>query len=120
MKTIVLGPPGTGKTTTMLNKVDEHLKETDPNKIGYFAFTKKAAGEAKNRMLENHPELSNKDLKDNFNNSGLTHFIAVSGFNITILVLFFSFILGFGLRFVTNFIPCTYPFHNFNYFSCAL
>ena len=27
MKTIVLGPPGTGKTTTMLNKVDEHLKE---------------------------------------------------------------------------------------------
>ena len=38
MKTIVLGPPGTGKTTTLLNKVDDHLKQTDPNKIGYFAL----------------------------------------------------------------------------------
>ena len=28
MKTIVLGPPGTGKTTTLLNKVDDYLKET--------------------------------------------------------------------------------------------
>ena len=33
MKTIVLGPPGTGKTTTLLNKVDDYLKETDPDKI---------------------------------------------------------------------------------------
>ena len=24
MKTIILGPPGTGKTTTLLNKVDEN------------------------------------------------------------------------------------------------
>ena len=50
MRTIVLGPPGTGKTTTLLNKVDDYLKQTDPDKIGYFAFTKKAAGEAKKRM----------------------------------------------------------------------
>ncbi len=35
--------PGTGKTTTLLNKVDNYLKETDPDKIGYFAFTQKAA-----------------------------------------------------------------------------
>ena len=39
MKTIVLGPPGTGKTTTLLNKVDDYLKQTDPDKVGYFAFT---------------------------------------------------------------------------------
>ena len=26
MRTIVLGPPGTGKTTTLLNKVDDYLK----------------------------------------------------------------------------------------------
>ena len=34
-----------------------------------------------------------ENLKTNFNNSGLTHFIAVSGFNITILIIFFAFIL---------------------------
>ena len=52
MKTIVLGPPGTGKTHTLLNKVDDYLKETDPDKVGYFAFTKKAANEAKERAMD--------------------------------------------------------------------
>lgn len=37
-------------------------------------------------------ESLSKEIKDNFNNSWLTHFIAVSGFNITILIIFFSFI----------------------------
>jgi len=41
MKTIVLGPPGTGKTHTLLNQVEDYLKNTDPDRIGYFAFTKK-------------------------------------------------------------------------------
>ncbi len=35
------------------------------------------------------------ELKTDFNNSGLTHFIAVSGFNITILVLFFGYIFRY-------------------------
>ena len=52
MKTIVLGPPGTGKTYTLLNKVQDYLKNTDPDKIGYFAFTKKAANEAKARAMD--------------------------------------------------------------------
>ncbi len=52
MKTIVLGPPGTGKTHTLLNEVDNCLKQTDPNKIGYFAFTQKAAYEARDRAME--------------------------------------------------------------------
>ena len=52
MKTIVLGPPGTGKTTTLLNKVDEYLKNTDPDKVGYFAFTQKAAYEARDRAIK--------------------------------------------------------------------
>jgi len=51
MKTIVLGPPGTGKTTTLLNLVDKYLKQTDPNRIGYFAFTQKAAYEARDRAV---------------------------------------------------------------------
>ena len=36
-----------------------------------------------------------QELKTNFNNSGLTHFIAVSGFNITILIVFFSLFLKY-------------------------
>jgi len=52
MKTIVLGPPGTGKTTTLLNKVDTYLKETDPDKIGYFAFTQKAAYHARDEAIK--------------------------------------------------------------------
>ena len=51
MKTIVLGPPGTGKTTTLLNEVDKYLKQTDPDKIGYFSFTQKAAYEARDRAM---------------------------------------------------------------------
>ena len=44
------GPPGTGKTTTLLKQVDKLLAEgVSPNEIGYFAFTRKAAHEARDR-----------------------------------------------------------------------
>ena len=46
-----MGPPGTGKTTTLLNEVDKYLKQTDPDKIGYFSFTQKAAHEARDRAM---------------------------------------------------------------------
>lgn len=35
------------------------------------------------------------ELREDFNNSGLTHFIAVSGFNITLCVIFTTFLFGF-------------------------
>ena len=60
----ILGPPGTGKTTRLLKYVKTFLKLGTPlDKIGYFAFTKKAANEAKGRMLDAFPELTDKKLK---------------------------------------------------------
>lgn len=50
---IVLGPPGTGKTTTLLKRVDEELAAgTPPSKIGYVSFTRRAADEAVSRACE--------------------------------------------------------------------
>lgn len=46
------GPPGTGKTTTLLNQVDSLLAGgMSPTSIGYFAFTRKAAHEARDRAV---------------------------------------------------------------------
>ena len=60
----VVGPPGTGKTQTLLNKVIEYKNAGTPlDRIGYFAFTRKAAYEARNRFLEAFPHLTKKDIK---------------------------------------------------------
>lgn len=50
---IVLGPPGTGKTTRLLSLVESELENgTSPDRIGYVSFTKKAASEASMRAAE--------------------------------------------------------------------
>ena len=60
----LFGPPGTGKTTKLLSYVKTFLKLGTPiDKIGYFAFTTKAANEAVERMLDYHTALEKKDLK---------------------------------------------------------
>ena len=63
MITKIFGPPGTGKTTTLLDYVEKYINKGVPlSRIGYFAFTRKAANEAKQRMLERKPSLNKKDL----------------------------------------------------------
>ena len=50
MRTIIYGAPGAGKTTRLLSIVEDELRSGTPTeKIGYLAFTKKAATEAAER-----------------------------------------------------------------------
>jgi len=79
MRYKVIGPPGTGKTRRLLNEVQKYVKKgISLNRIGYFAFTRKAAGEARDRYLKVETHLSKKDIKHfqtlhslAFNNLGL-------------------------------------------------
>ena len=64
MRYKVIGPPGTGKTRRLLNEVHKYVKKGTPlNKIGYFAFTRKAAREARDRYLDVNTHLTKKDIK---------------------------------------------------------
>ena len=62
MVTIILGPPGTGKTTKLLNICKEKKEAGVPwEKIGFFSFSQKAAYEAKDRAREKF-QASREDL----------------------------------------------------------
>jgi DNA helicase-2/ATP-dependent DNA helicase PcrA len=57
--TKLFGPPGSGKTTYLLETVAKELEAgTHSVDIGYFAFTRKAAFEARDRAIEKFPHLN--------------------------------------------------------------
>ena len=59
MITKVFGPPGSGKTTYLLGITEQELGNgTLPMNIGYFAFTRKAATEARDRAIQKFPHLN--------------------------------------------------------------
>tara|TARA_R100000742_G_C4274242_1_gene94150 strand:- start:26 stop:1543 length:1518 start_codon:yes stop_codon:yes gene_type:complete len=58
----IVGPPGTGKTETLLTHVEEELTKTELSKIGYFSFTRKAAHEARDRAIKKF-KFDKKDFK---------------------------------------------------------
>jgi len=80
MKTIILGPPGTGKTTTLLNLVDEFIqKGIRPKQIGYFSFTRKAAAIA----AKGAEEKFGLDLETDLENFRTLHSFAFRKLGIT-------------------------------------
>lgn len=52
-QTLVLGGPGCGKTTALLDIVRDRLQRHAPEEIAYLAFTRKAAHEARTRAACN-------------------------------------------------------------------
>ena len=64
---IVIGPPGTGKTTFLKNKVNKLVKNNicSSREIGYFSFTVKAAEEIRDRVV-NDSSYTKDELKQEY------------------------------------------------------
>ena len=58
---VVIGPPGTGKTTFILNKIEEYIQqEVKIDEIAFFSFSNKAVDEAKQRAADRFKIPSNQ------------------------------------------------------------
>lgn len=49
---VILGPPGTGKTTEILNRLEEDLRTIAPEQLALVSFTRKAVQEAVERVCK--------------------------------------------------------------------
>ena len=61
----IIGPPGTGKTYTLMKLISERLKEgLKPSEIAFVSFSNEAANVAKNRIDESgdFPEYNKRDF----------------------------------------------------------
>jgi len=59
----IIGPPGTGKTAALISRVEAELGDgVDPERLGYYSFTRAAARVARQRAQVAFPDYS----RDNF------------------------------------------------------
>ncbi len=68
----LFGPPGTGKTYQLLNRIKYFLKKgVQPNRIAYFSFTNKAVDETIDRL---------KTINQNYDEETFPYFLTIHSF----------------------------------------